>query len=362
MPQPVPSENASWILEAAAQSSVRLASIPFAELREEMLHRLVHGHGTEDEAAVDRLYQLREVVRRAIDVHHNRFSRQRYSDTFSSAYRALGADAPAIAGSTFVELGCGSWNPGAVGFLFLLLGARRSYVVDCDPPKNPQRAVAALAELAALMFVDAESIAGEHAVSHRQLLEHLQGFDLARLHRGDSSGLDPKRLVHLMVPAQDLPLDDGEADFVYSGAFFEHVADVDAVIAETARVLKPGGMASHVIDATDHRRYPDPRFHALDYLKIDVPGEAVHLECKGMIYDMNRVRPREYAERFRRHGLEVVSYRAFQSVDVDHAMRARFVEPYRSMPLQELAEVMAHYIVRKPAGQHRPPDLPKPPR
>ena len=38
-----------------------------------------------------------------------------------------------------------------------------------------------------------------------------------------------------------LPADDGCADVVYCVDVLEHVADLDAVIGETARVLKPGG-------------------------------------------------------------------------------------------------------------------------
>ena len=38
-----------------------------------------------------------------------------------------------------------------------------------------------------------------------------------------------------------LPVRDGSADVVVAGEIFEHVEDLDAVVAEIARVLKPGG-------------------------------------------------------------------------------------------------------------------------
>ncbi len=38
-----------------------------------------------------------------------------------------------------------------------------------------------------------------------------------------------------------LPFDDAIADLVVAGEIFEHVTDLDAVVAEIARVLKPGG-------------------------------------------------------------------------------------------------------------------------
>jgi 2-polyprenyl-6-hydroxyphenyl methylase/3-demethylubiquinone-9 3-methyltransferase len=41
---------------------------------------------------------------------------------------------------------------------------------------------------------------------------------------------------------EDLPVADASADLVYCVDVLEHVRDLDAVIAETARVLKPGGL------------------------------------------------------------------------------------------------------------------------
>lgn len=38
-----------------------------------------------------------------------------------------------------------------------------------------------------------------------------------------------------------LPWTDGEVDFVYASEIFEHIRDVDALIDEVARVLRPGG-------------------------------------------------------------------------------------------------------------------------
>src|SRR6185437_10641385 len=41
---------------------------------------------------------------------------------------------------------------------------------------------------------------------------------------------------------EDLPLQDASADIVYCVDVLEHVHDLDKVISETARVLKPGGL------------------------------------------------------------------------------------------------------------------------
>jgi 2-polyprenyl-6-hydroxyphenyl methylase/3-demethylubiquinone-9 3-methyltransferase len=61
---------------------------------------------------------------------------------------------------------------------------------------------------------------------------------VARAHAG-RSGL---AIDYRVGPGERLPAGDGCADVVYCLDVLEHVADVDAVIRETARVLKPGGL------------------------------------------------------------------------------------------------------------------------
>jgi SAM-dependent methyltransferase len=43
-------------------------------------------------------------------------------------------------------------------------------------------------------------------------------------------------------PGEPLPLADASVDLVYSWSVFEHVADVPGVLAELARIMKPGGV------------------------------------------------------------------------------------------------------------------------
>lgn len=60
----------------------------------------------------------------------------------------------------------------------------------------------------------------------------------ARSH-AEQSGLD---IAYLQATGEDLPFEDETFDIVYCCDVLEHVNDLDLVIAETARVLKPGGI------------------------------------------------------------------------------------------------------------------------
>lgn len=61
------------------------------------------------------------------------------------------------------------------------------------------------------------------------------GVDLER-------GFYGSNRVDLIGSADDLPIDDGAADAVLSSQVIEHLPDPEKSIAETARVLKPGGL------------------------------------------------------------------------------------------------------------------------
>ena len=63
-------------------------------------------------------------------------------------------------------------------------------------------------------------------------------IDVARAH-ASSAGLTIDYRVGM---GERLPLDDCSADIVYCVDVLEHVTDIDAVVAETVRVLRPGGL------------------------------------------------------------------------------------------------------------------------
>ena len=63
-------------------------------------------------------------------------------------------------------------------------------------------------------------------------------IEAARAHAG-RSGLD---IRYVVGAGEELPFPDAAFDLVFCCDVLEHVADLDRVIAETARVLRPGGL------------------------------------------------------------------------------------------------------------------------
>lgn len=69
--------------------------------------------------------------------------------------------------------------------------------------------------------------------------------------------------VDILSPLDDIPVDDGFFDAIFCNAVLEHVANPEEIMAEFARVCKPGGtlylcvpfMQPEHLDPTDFQRY-----------------------------------------------------------------------------------------------------------
>lgn len=73
-----------------------------------------------------------------------------------------------------------------------------------------------------------------------------------------------------------LPFLDATADLVYATGLFEHVVDERAVLAEMARILRPGGLA-HIEVPFLEQYHEDP----IDVRRMTVPGLVLALEAHG---------------------------------------------------------------------------------
>ena len=80
-------------------------------------------------------------------------------------------------------------------------------------------------------------------------------------------------------------------------------AVIDAIYAETRRVLAPGGAMFHSVNCGDHYAYVDRRIHQLNYLRYSDREWAFW--DNAFLYQ-NRLRAHEFVERARALGFDIV--------------------------------------------------------
>lgn len=167
--------------------------------------------------------------------------------------------------------------------------------------------------------------------------------------------------LHEGVGCADLPLESNSADLCHSGGTLEHYApqDLRAFLAESFRVMKPGGIVSHVIDHRDHLHHADRRYPFLWHYTL--PEAVYRLLCgHGLLYH-NRLPPSAVSQLFLEAGFDLLRVRRMiypsrEYVDseeqalagVPGAPRRLLARRFRRLSEADLRTAAAHYLARKP--------------
>ncbi|MBL8621223.1 MAG: class I SAM-dependent methyltransferase [Myxococcales bacterium] len=167
--------------------------------------------------------------------------------------------------------------------------------------------------------------------------------------------------VHTAVETA-LPVATASVDLLHSGGALEHYAPaaLDALIAEMRRVVRPGGVISHVVDHRDHLHHGDRRLPFLAHLAL--PDPVYRAVVGHPVGFHNRLAPAEVHARFVAAGLTPIALRRLIYVDgarpwVDDdaaAMRGtpglapRWLAPrFRGVAPVDLRTAAAHYLFRR---------------
>lgn len=128
---------------------------------------------------------------------------------------------------------------------------------------------------------------------------------------------DRVRFTRVADVSRPYPFGDGVFDLIFSNAVIEHVQNVDLVAPELARMLKPGGFLFAII----HNYYSLSGGHALEWAHPDSdppddvpPWDHLRESLRSTHAYLNRLRPDEYLEAFRRH----MDVGLFEPRDVNH--------------------------------------------
>lgn len=314
-----------------------VAALSLADLSTELVARLSAGAAYDRDEDLVVAGQLQYLLDSRLDVHLNRFSRRRLYDL---AIPVLDRVPPErLRGMTVVDLGCGSLNPLALMFLFLLLGARRGYAIDLEAVQDPARAARALAAIASWLLIDPSRVIGRHAVTRETVLENLDGFDLRRLSSGDMEGIALDRLIYKVDSAGDLDLAEGEADLVLSVSLLEHVDSIGDTLATLRRITAPGGTGHHIVDFIDHRVYTGEVASPFEFLKEKSSAPIVH--------GSNRLPLGPMSALFEQYGFTVEACEPCRTDPLTEEEHRQFAEPYRSMPREAFTTTCARIVVRR---------------
>ena len=314
-----------------------LDGLALTDLAAELFARLSSGDSFDADKDLVLAGQLQDVLATRLDVHLNRFSRRRLYDVARPVLDVVPLQT--LQGATIVDLGSGSLNPLAFGFVFLALGARRAYSIDLEPVQDAQRAIRALADAAAWLLIDGTFVVGEHAPGPEDVLRNLHGFHLPSLQAGDEAGLAAERLIHRSESIYDLQLDDGEAELVSSVSLLEHIDRIEDAMASLQRVTRRGGVGHHVVDFIDHRVYGGEAVSPFEFLKVRSRTPLVH--------GCNRIRCSELCALFERFGFTVERIDPSRIEPVSADEQQTFAEPFQSMRRDDLSLLCARILVRR---------------
>jgi SAM-dependent methyltransferase len=220
-----------------------------------------------------------------------------------------------------------------------MAGARQAFCVELEPIRDPSFAARFLTKLASAALLDPTRVFGPFPSERAQILANLAGFDLAKLAKGDPAGIDANRLVFRQQSVEALGLPDASVDLIVSSSVLEHLRDIDASLAELARITRPGGCGIHGVDTIDHHWYGNHAMHPLDFLTVD-SKESVVRGC-------NRLRLCQFEQAFAQHGFEVVDQWKSNKVPITPELRARLIEPWRSMRDDQHDTTWSQFLLRR---------------
>lgn len=251
-------------------------------------------------------------------------------------YDAVKAYAPLV-GQTFCDLGCGVYHPYGISTVMYLNGARSTLGLDLHR-SDARRAAEALADLLkeCLAFPDRWHWS---PLPRAEFLARIRHFDLAALSMGNlEKGLGDLPLKTCITDIHNPALSEGSFDIMSSRAVLEHFLDFGRAVERIYALLRPGGVASHVIDIVDHRAYDGPNHHFWSFLAEEESWSD------GVV---NRLRSCEIRPHFERAGFEIQRYDTTAEKMPD-GFRAQVKGRFTAMTDEELNITTVHCIIRKP--------------
>lgn len=231
-----------------------------------------------------------------------------------------------------------------VGLAFLLMGGRRYHAVDYMPYADTRTNVGIIGELVSLLQgpnAMPDEPPAESVVTRKSLAEALKRSRVSDITRSVLSN-DGRWLQYTVTGPGKVSAEvaQGSADIVVSNAVMEHVQDPSTLYRCAYLALKPGGLASHVVDHRSHGTSDWWNGH-WQYGKL-----LWQLACGKRPYVLNRLPSSRHVVSMEGAGFEIVSV---QRTPGDSGLPvSRFASTFRDMQALDAMTAVTHVVAQRP--------------
>lgn len=258
-----------------------------------------------------------------------------------------------LEGIEIVEIGTG-WFP-LLPILFSLCGAKRIWTFDRTRHLN-----------AALTFRGLRALG-----PHLPLVSEWSGVPVPELERRLTQLLQTAPHLHALLAqariryqapgdAADTKLPNASVDLVFSNSVLEHVPKpaVKQLFAESARILRPDGVAVHGVNCGDHYAYFDRQITQINFLQYSERDWA--LWNNDLLYQ-NRLRPPDFKSILEDESLDLIFERRSARPGCAEAFEHLRVAPeFAHYDKRDLVCTSFDFVARpKPATQAMPSPAPR---
>jgi len=250
----------------------------------------------------------------------------------------------AVEGTRFLEVGTG-WYP-TFPFCLSLLGAARVETFDLNRHLKPELVKAFVDRLASQITGLAERCGPGASVATVRTRFNA----LARLVAAGSSldeATDGCVRYHAPADAARTELAPGTVDVVFSNSVLEHVPGpaIEAMFAEAARILPPGGVMFHSVNCGDHYAYTDRAINQLHYLQF---SDAEWQRWNNAFLYQNRLRAQDFTAMARAAGFTIEVDTSRPHPERLRQLDAIEVDPgFARYPREQLAITSIDFVARR---------------
>jgi hypothetical protein len=191
---------------------------------------------------------------------------------------------------------------------------------------------------------------------HRRLTVTVEASGRRRL---EAVEIDPSSVAGVTQPfgidyrapgdARATGLDSRSVDCVTSTSTLEHIPrdDIEAILAECHRVLRPGGVCSFIVDYQDHYAYFDRSISVYNFLRYDARRWRWY---NSALQFQNRLRHSDYLRLFERSGLQLVREDP-QRPSAEQREQLRDIplaEDFAGRPTADIEILGSHVVLQRP--------------